>query len=123
MSGLLIAPSIHAFYSDSSSYSFSSSSSSSSSSISNMSSESTSSTTALLKQFELPPVRYSIVLNCSDADREQTVNEVASFVSKTYAAFLKLGAASRLELRKNEVWMKTEVELPPGSECDEFEAG
>jgi|GEM_PF-6712040 len=123
MSGLSIAPSIPTLYSDSSSYSCSSSSSSSSSSISSMSSESSSSTTELLKQFELPPVRYSIVLNCSDADREKTVNEVASFVSKTYATFLKLGAASRLELRKKEVWIKTEVGLPPGSECDKFEAG
>jgi hypothetical protein len=71
---------------------------------------------------DLPPVRYSTTFTCSESDLQQTIDQAASFVSKIYATFPKLGVTERQVLRKQGVWIEEDMELPPQSECAQFEA-
>jgi hypothetical protein len=69
----------------------------------------------------LPSPSYSVDFDCSDNNLMENIITVASFVSKVYASFLKLGNLERQQLLEKGVWIPIDVILPCADDCARFE--
>lgn len=67
------------------------------------------------------PVAYSQVFSCSENSLGEAIEKVAAFVSKVYATFPKLNEEGRSRLREEGVWLHSLDQLPPETECEDFE--
>ncbi len=90
-------------------------------SFSSVDSHSTPSAKSLMQISTLPPLEYSVDFDCSDDNLKENIITVATFISKVYASFLKLGKIERQQLREKGVWIPDDVILPCAEDCAKFE--
>ena len=74
-----------------------------------------------LARSALPPLKFSQEFDCSENNLNENIVHVATFVSKTYACFPKIGNEQRNLLRKEGFLFGDVVDFPSFKECTAFE--